>query len=92
MLELARSVARRAEQAADGVPQRIDWLYQTFFQRKPTAAELDVAKRFLAAAEMHGRSAGAETDDQADENDETIRSWQQLSQLLMLTNEFCFVD
>ena len=83
MLELAHAVATRAEIAADDVSQRLDWLYQTLFQRDPIRAERDIAERFLAAAE---------TDDKADKTDKTENSWQQLSQLLMLTNEFCFVD
>ena len=91
MLDLARGVAQRAVLAAEDVPQRVEWLYQTLFQREPTVGEFDVAERFLAA-ELQPRSAGAETDDNDDEHDDPLRSWQQLSQLLMLTNEFCFVD
>jgi hypothetical protein len=91
MLDLAHGVAQRAEQAAEDVPGRVEWLYQTLFQREPTVAEFDVAERFLTA-ELQLRSAGAEIDDNADKHNDPLRSWQQLSQLLMLTNEFCFVD
>jgi cytochrome c553 len=56
---------------------RIEYLYQRFFQRLPSEAELQVSRQFV-------EHAGASQDSR--------QVWQQLVQLLLMTNEFNYRD
>jgi len=61
-----------------GTEHKIDRLYRILFTRKPTPDERSVAKEFLAGA-------GAEPH-------AIFGPWEQLAQVLLLSNEFAFVD
>jgi mono/diheme cytochrome c family protein len=80
VLEQAQSLAARTEVAAASTPeQKITALYQLLYQRAPTAQDLTIGQQFIQAA-------------QADADAAKLTPWEQYAQLLMLTNEFLFVD
>ena len=57
---------------------RIEYLYQRFFQRLPSEAELEVSRQFVEHAEASSQ--------------DSRQVWQQLVQLLLMTNEFNYRD
>jgi hypothetical protein len=57
---------------------RIEFLYQKFFQRSPAPDELRIGTTFVASAETSGTIAR--------------KNWQQYVQLLLMTNEFNYRD
>lgn len=62
----------------DGEPSnRIEDLYRLVFARKPTADEIALALSFVSASPPEGTKMSA---------------WEQLAQVLLLSNEFAFVD
>ena len=76
----ATALAARAGSAASTSPAAgIQALYRLLFQRAPLEVQLRVATDFIEAAGHTGEN-------------EKLDAWQQLAQLLLLTNEFCFVD
>ncbi|MFM9118073.1 MAG: DUF1549 and DUF1553 domain-containing protein, partial [Planctomycetota bacterium] len=81
LLEQARALAGRPEVQGQSRPeQRIQALYRVVFAREPAADELELGKQFITAAEQ-GMNPEVKLD-----------PWQQYAQLLLLTNEVCFVD
>lgn len=79
IIEQARALAARSEVAAATSPvEKITALYQLLFQRAPAAEELTIGEQFTQTAK----------DDPATK----LNAWEQYAQLLMLTNEFIFVD
>jgi len=75
--EQAKSLASRSEIASAETPTaRITALYQLALSRKPTSEELSLAIEFTL-----------EDDPKA-----TFGKWPQLAQVLLLSNEFAFVD
>src|SRR5262249_29078324 len=83
MLEQARSLAARPEVAreTDSV-RRVAALYRLVLCRWPGAGEVRLALDFVAAAEKSRNQPGGSR----------LESWQQLAQMLLLTNEMMFVD
>ena len=87
VVDLARSVAKRILGATMNDARELDLksgvhqLYWLLFQRAPRDEEMQVAQRLLC---------GPEWEENALERSE--ERWTQLAQVLMLTNEFCFVD
>jgi hypothetical protein len=79
VVEQARAIAARLPQGQpvdDG--QRLAALYKQVLQREPTTIEDSISRQFLAAAQ--------------DESDAKLNPWEQLAQLLLLTNEVMYVD
>jgi hypothetical protein len=77
----AEALAQQAGQlAAQDPAQRIEWLYQRIFARSPTEAETAVGVRFV------------ESRTEQEPADGVLPSWQQYAQLLLMTNDFAFVD
>jgi len=70
---------------ADGSPgsprpfDRIESLYQTVFARRPEEAETALAEHFVEEASTH-------------KDESTLDPWEQYAQVLLLSNEFLFVD
>ena len=58
--------------------ERIRFLYETIYQRRPAADELTMAKTFLAAPSAEG--------------DKQLSAWEKLAQILLVSNEASFVD
>ena len=78
-------VLQRVERFVAGVDfqsvspeNRIEFLYQKFFQRSPTPDELRIGTTFVSSAETSGTMAR--------------KYWQQYVQLLLMTNEFNYRD
>jgi hypothetical protein len=80
-LDQAKTLANRPEVAAGTTPaEKITALYKVLFQRSPTADELAVGEQYINAASAD--TAGGEK----------MSAWEQYAQLLLMTNEFAFVD
>jgi hypothetical protein len=83
ILELASAVAARVddvgEERADAT-EKIRLLYQLLLQRNPIDEEMQVVQRLVTSTREENDAAAAEV------------HWKQLAQILMLSNEFCFVD
>lgn len=79
VVEQARAIAARlpqGESTDDG--QRLTALYKLVLQREPTTIEDSISRQFLADAQG--------------ETDAKLNPWEQLTQLLLLTNEVMYVD
>ncbi len=86
VVEQAKALAARPEITRETEPAaRIAALYRRVLLREPNPAEVSTALRFLAAA---GTPPEAATDAQKSQ----LTPWEQLSQILLLTNEFLFID
>jgi hypothetical protein len=80
VIEQARALAHRPEVAGKLSPvDRIEALYQTVFGRRPEEAETDLAEHFLTEVSTH-------------KDDSKLDSWEQYAQVLLLSNEFMFID
>ncbi|MCE9552250.1 MAG: PSD1 and planctomycete cytochrome C domain-containing protein [Planctomycetes bacterium] len=78
-IEQARAVAARSQVVAAADDEaRIDALYKLVLSRKAAPAEIEAANGFVHA-------------DQSDAKSRMSR-WEQLAQVLLMTNEFLFVD
>ncbi len=79
MIEQAKALAARPEIAQKSAPeQRVAALYRVVLARQPRPAEVELALRFIREAEA--------------EKEAKLNPWEQLAQVLMLTNEMMFVD
>ncbi|MGH7129329.1 MAG: DUF1553 domain-containing protein, partial [Planctomycetaceae bacterium] len=80
IIEQAKSLAARPEVSSESGPdRRIAALYRLVLLREPDAEESQAARDFLAAVAQ-------------DEGESQLDAWQQLAQVLLLTNELMFVD
>ena len=80
VIEQARALAARPGIAqCSETAERITALYDIVYQREPTAAEIVIGETFIADA---AATAG----------DAQLSPWEQYAQLLLLSNEFMFVD
>lgn len=78
VIEQAKALATRADSADElAVEEEVQSLYQHALQRSPRSDELAAAVAFLEG------SAPAESE---------LNRWEQLAQVLLLTNEFTFID
>ncbi|HEY2910040.1 MAG TPA: DUF1553 domain-containing protein, partial [Gemmataceae bacterium] len=77
VVEQAKAMANRAEvKSANGTDERIAKLYRAALGRNPTEEELALAKAFVG----DGKSTA------------DFGPWEQLAQVLLMSNEFLFVD
>jgi hypothetical protein len=77
--------------------QEVRHLYRRALSRDPSADELALAVSFLDRAAAASGSPGAwkrasDKRPEASASDRTLSPWEQLAQVLLLTNEFLFVD
>jgi hypothetical protein len=80
MLEQARALAARPEiVATTDAKERIERMVRLVLCRKPAEAEVRLFLDFVQSARMPGESS-------------RLDRWQQLAQVLLLTNELMFVD
>jgi hypothetical protein len=83
MLEQARSLIARPEIAQEPEPaRRVTALYRLVLCRRPDTGEVRLALDFVATAEKSQHPPGGSR----------LEPWQQLAQVLLLTNEMLFVD
>ena len=78
MQEQSRRLAAECAAAASNDPERLEHLYQRVFARQPTADERRIALEFLTSAQSTPS--------------EKLSPWDRLTQALLMTNEFMFVD
>jgi hypothetical protein len=83
VIEQARALAARASVGGAGTPEgRIAALYRIALGRVPTPLESRAASRFIDSS---GQDAGGPGRSQ-------VSRWEQLAQVLLMTNEFLFID
>jgi mono/diheme cytochrome c family protein len=82
----ARAVAALAN-AAPEPDARVRFLYRRVLQREPTAEELAAAMRFIAEHPAPAAQSSA-----PDTAPGPLQPWEQLAQVLLVSNEFMFVD
>ncbi len=83
VIERATALAARSDNVAGPTTEvRIAALYRAVMARAPVPAELDAATRFLTPTDSH------DTETRHPE----LSRWQQLAQVLLMTNELLFVD
>lgn len=82
VIEQAKALAAQGDGAGRDARSRVASLYQRVLTRHPEAAEIESALRFLEQA-----ARGKE-----DDKDSDLGEWEQLAQVLLLTNELLFVD
>ena len=78
MVEQARRLAGECVASASNDPERLLFLYQRVFARAPTDDERMLAERYLREAQTT--------------SSEKLSPWERLTQVLLMTNEFMFVD
>jgi hypothetical protein len=88
----ARHLAARPELAALATDEaKVRWLYTTLYQRAPTADELKDAREFLRAAT--GAIAAVASATNAPPTATPLPGvWEQFAHVLLMANEFAFVD
>ncbi len=80
VLEQSRALAARSDILGKLSPgDRVESLYQAVFARRPDEAEIDLADRFVQQAATH-------------QDESKLNPWEQYAQVLLLSNEFLFVD
>ncbi len=83
VIEQAKALAARPEVARAGtIDERVASLYRAALARAATPAEIRAAARFVAPT---GSGPGAS-------GHSKLTRWEQLAQVLLMTNEFLFVD
>jgi hypothetical protein len=78
ILAQARRLASECHEASQDDSIRLSILYQKVFSRPMTDDERELGLQFLAAAQTTAT--------------EKLSPWDRLAQVLLMTNEFCFVD
>jgi Protein of unknown function (DUF1553) len=77
--EQSAALAQRTAVENISPEQRIEQLYRFVFARAPSPAERELAAKFISEVS-------------ANPADKELSPWEQLAQLLLLTNEFAYVD
>lgn len=77
--ERAKEIIRQVAPSEASFTQSIHELYKLVFARTASDREIEIATRFLASTEPVDPST-------------RMNRWEQLAQLLLMTNEFAFVD
>jgi hypothetical protein len=79
VIDQAKAVAARSDNGGATIETRITALYRIALGRPPAAAEAAAAARFIQPDRRESGPAG-------------LSRWEQLAQVLLMTNEFSFVD
>jgi hypothetical protein len=79
VVEQARALAAMAQRQRESGCAPVEWLYRQVLAREPTEVERQWADQFLDGSSAEGQPPAADR-------------WIELAQLLLLTNEFMFVD
>jgi cytochrome c553 len=79
--DAARAVVARPEMSKATLPAaRVKQVYRAVLSRSPTANELELATKFISGAEKEPVTGGK------------LTAWEQLAQVLLMSNEFAFAD
>ncbi|MEI8017512.1 MAG: PSD1 and planctomycete cytochrome C domain-containing protein [Schlesneria sp.] len=95
VMQQACSLAARADfQLFETTEERIQYVYQQLFQRGPTAAEIELAGRFLDAEEMAESSPQkrSATKAGAKVGMRSLSPWERFVHVLLISDELMFVD
>ncbi len=85
LVEQARHLIQRPDLADVAQPeQRIGRLYRLLYGRAAEPEEVAMGVRFVKAAEARASGAGS--------SGNTLSPWEEYAQVLLLANEFAFVD
>ncbi len=85
LVEQARHLVQRPDLAGLARPeQRIDRLYRLLYGRAAAPEEVALGVQFVQAAAARGQSTGSAGN--------TLKPWEEYAQVLLLANEFAFVD
>jgi len=86
LIEVAQHLARRPEVSSQPDPTgKIRMLYRLAYQREPTDSEIALGLRYVTSAQDRDAAAGAE-------NKPQLGPWERYAQVLLIANEFMFVD
>ncbi len=86
VVEQAKALAERPDVMKCGSPAaKIERLYQICYGRNPEAEEVALGERFLAVAQKQAATEGKN-------GARALTPWQQYVQVLVLANEFSYVD
>jgi hypothetical protein len=89
VVDQARSLVNRPDVATvPGITQRIRRLYQLLFARLPDPEEIELGMRFLVEARDDGKEAGGA----AGVAHTKMTAWEKYAQVLLLADEFVFID
>ncbi len=94
-MQMACSLAARADfQLFAETSHRVQYVYQQVLQRDPTADEIELAIRFLAAEELAASSPAEQsaTDSSARGGLRPLRPWERMVHVLLMSDELMFVD
>jgi len=95
VMQQACSLAARADfQQLDATAKQVQYLYQQVFQRDPTAGEVELASRFMAA-ELSAAASPAEdsaTSSLVPDSLRPLRPWERFAHVLLMSDELMFVD
>ena len=87
----AKHLAARSELTSLGTDEaKVRWLYATLYQRAPTTDEMKDAQRFLQVATTTTSASTNATGSVAVSS--APSAWEQLAHVLLMANEFAFVD
>ena len=95
VLERARALAARTGPVAGtSVESRIRQLYRYVLQRSPSATELRSSQRFIESELSQEAAVGGlpSSTGQDQGSAGTLKAWEQFAQVLLLSNEFLFID
>ena len=95
VLERARALAARiGPVAGTSVESRIRQLYRYVLQRSPSATELRSSQQFIESELSQEAAVGGlpSSTGQDQGSAGTLKAWEQFAQVLLLSNEFLFID
>ncbi len=86
VVEQARQLLNRPEILAHTEPERrIEALYRLLYGRGAETEEVSLGRRFLAAAATQDK-------EKLEPSAKPLTAWEKYAQVLLLSNEFAFVD
>jgi hypothetical protein len=84
-VDQAKALAARSDLAGLSQPElRIDALYRVLYGRPPSAEEVQMGVRFVDQASRER--------ERPEKSETKLTPWEQYAQVLLLANEFAFVD
>lgn len=78
MTDLAKELARQAQESSADESERITQLYEKLYNRQPTSAELQLGRNFVTRTEPTP--------------DTQLSRWERYTQALLAANEFMYLD
>ena len=93
LLDQAKALAHRADlEALPDLDARIGRLYLDLFGRPAEPREVELGRRFVACRAADGTAEADAKDDKARGKAKPTTAWEEYAQVLLMANEFAFVD